>query len=545
MDNIERSIFTMKKILSLVLVLIMLLSVSVALADTAPLIGKGTSPEDPLFDPALGLTLTVYTTNGWGEDSKPDFNMVKEWIEARTGLTLNFVYTSADDYLQKMNLMFVSGEHFDAFTDGGTISARGLQGMYDDGLILDISPYLEEYGQNLTRYMGKGYDYVRATDGAILSIPKRISNHRGNTPCIRGDWVEKAGMDHLPATLEELEAYFEYVKNNDVNGNGDPNDEIPFLPTGFGNMNSCLKGLFMGPDGVASKNTVGTTNLFGSFLAEDGTVKSLPDSPYFMNYLDHMRDWYQKGYIYPEFMTVTTSQVNDMVTADRVGLTAQWYSSQVRPFQAAEEADPSKHYEILPLIAVEGIDSCYSEGNEYQGVIQVSATSEHPEVVIAYWDWMLSDPDINATVWNGIQGVHWEWADKDNFVFSTLPGGESKYFKCFQAVTQFDAEDQFLYANPDNYIAIKYDKYLRDLNSDTRKYVEPFGLKVPFTKVGTDLEFMSNDGPTLLEENASSYILGTIDRAAMENAIKEYDAIYGDVYSQVYTEQYNAWLAAQ
>jgi putative aldouronate transport system substrate-binding protein len=530
----------MKKLLVILLVAaLMATPLFSAAADMIPLKGTGSSPEDPLFDPALGLTLTVYTTNGWNEDAKPDNDMVKAWIEERTGLKLNFVYTSADNFVEKMNLMFVSGEPFDAFTVANILTTRPLQSLYDDNLILDITPYLDTYGKNLTKYLGDGYSYCMGKDGQILSIPKRVSNHRGNTPTIRADWAEKAGLPGLPTTIAELEQYFDYVLKNDCNGNGDPNDEIPLLPTGpngFVNLATHWKGVFMGKDGIGDR-----------YLAEDGTVHRDCDNPNYMAFLDKMREWYQKGYLYSEFFTVTSSQVNDMVTADRAGMLNQWYSNQVRPFRTVEEADSTKHYEILPTIAspVDGVVSMYSEGNTYQPVIQVSSSSEHPEVAVAYFDWTISNPDINSTVWNGIKGTHWNWADEKNFIFTKIGDSENRYFKGFQAVCQWDAEDQFLYAEPNDYISIKYDHYLKDLNGDTRAYAEAFDLKVPYNKVGTELEFMSNDAETLLQESVVNYIIGMIDRDAMVNAIKEYDAIYGDVYSKVYTEQYNAWLAKQ
>lgn len=532
----------MKKILSLLLTVVMLTMLAGSvMAEPIPLYGTGSSPDDPLFDPSLGLTMTFYASNSYGEDSMPDFEEVKEWIEARTGLTLNFIYTSTDDFPQKMNTAFL-GDKFDGFYYEPLRNVgRTLPSLYEDGLIVDINPYLETYGKNLQKYMGKGWDYVKNNEGAILAVTKRISNHRGLTPVIRADWVKQAGLDHLPTTMDELEMVFEYIKNNDVNGNGDPNDEIPFIAVGLTNLFSHFMGTFLGADGVDN------TGINADYLAEDGTVRNVSNHPNFLAFLTKMREWYQKGYLYPEFMTVTTSQVEDIISSDRLGMYSAWYSGQVRPFRLVEEANPSKHYELLPNIEspIEGVVSSYSEGNEYTGVVCVSTSSEHPEVVVAYFDWMISDPDINCTVWNGIQGKHWEWVDEENFVFRSIGNAQRMYYKCFNGMCQFDAEDQFLYAYPDEYVAIKYDHYLQDMYSDSRVYNVDFDLKVPYNTLNTDLEFVSNDGPTLLEENVASYIMGTIDKADMERAIQQYNEIYGDIFSKVYTEQYNDWLAKQ
>ena len=532
----------MKKLVSLVLAMMMILALvpmTSASADTIKKTGTGSSPDDPLFDPSLGLTLTVYAVENWGESGKPGNDTVKEWIEARTGLKLNFIWTSADSYVEKMNLMFISGEHFDAFNCETLInSGRTLQSMYDDGLIVDITPYLEEYGQNLTKYVGDGFEYCKSSAGATLAIPKRISNHRGNTPMIRADWYAAAGFDHQPATIEELETYFQYVLDNDVNGNGDPTDEVPLVPQNLIELQYNLLGIWLGEDGSYS-----TLN----YVTEDGTVQRFVNHPNFMAFMEKMAEWYQKGYIWKEFFTATTAQMQDLITGDRAGMVLTWYSGVVRPFQTVEEADPSKYYEVLGNVAspIEGVTSCYSEGKEYGPVNAVSATSEHPEVAVAYWDWMISDPNINATVWLGIQGEQWDWYDEENFLFDTYDGASDFYFKGFQSTTQFDAKDQFLYAHPTEYVSIKYDIFLKALNDESKSYAVAKDLTVPYTKVGTDLEYMSSDAETLLEESMVSYIVGNINKAAMESAIEEYNAMYGDVYSQVYTEQYQAYINAK
>ncbi|MDL2318753.1 extracellular solute-binding protein [Eubacteriales bacterium OttesenSCG-928-A19] len=528
----------LKRTLALLMATLMLALVMPALAEDdgrIPLFGTGSSPEDPLFDPSLGLTLTVYQPTNWSEDAKPGNAAIEEWIEARTGLDLQWVYTAPDSFVEKMNLVFVSGEKYDAFSDGGVLRTRPLQSLYDDGLIIDLSSYLDVYAKNMTEYLGDGYDYCRSTDGALLALPKRVSNHRGDTPTIRVDWLEAAGIDGLPTTIGEWETYMQYVMDNDMNGNGDATDEIPLVPQDLNALLNCLLGIWLGEDGP--NNTM-------NYVDADGIVRRNVNHPNYMAFLDAMRDWYGKGYIYQEFFTTTTSQIQDLITADRVGGACQWYSNIVRPFQVVEEADPTKHYSVMTNIEspVEGVTSTFSEGRTYSPVIMVSSMSEHPEVAIAYFDWMLSDPDINATVWLGFEGEQWEWADEENYIFRTLPGASDYYFKGFQAVCQWDAEGQFLYASPEDYVAIKYDEFLKQLNDESKSYVEAKDLKVPYTKIGTDLEFMNNDAETLLEESIISYIIGNITQDAMTAAIAEYNTLYGDVYSQVYTEQYTAFM---
>lgn len=496
-----------------------------------PLSGTGSSPEDPLFDPALNLTLTMYTTNMWSEDSKPDNKMVQDWIEARTGLKLNWVYTALDNYADKMNLMFLSGESFDGFTQGNI--TRPPQQMLDDNITVDLKPYMEVYGKNFQRLLSDGFSYVEGKNKEILALPKRVSNHRGYTPVIRGDWAKEAGLSGLPTTIADYEKYMDYVLKNDVNHNGDPNDEIPLMPQGLTNLLMHYEGVFLGAEGI------------GDNYEADGVVSRDVTHPNYMAFLDKMREWYEKKYIYPEFFVVTSAQIQDMISADRVGGYNYWYSNVVRPFEKVETADPNKTYEILPNLQspIEGVQSVYSEDKMYQPVIYASASSKHPELVVAYFDWMISDPAIDITVWNGIEGTHWEWYNKETLTYRVLPGAADRYFKGFQCVCQWEPEKQFVNVYPETYVAKRYAFFLKQLNDPAKDYAEAFDLKVPYTKIGTPLENMGNDAATLLDESRLKYIIGEIDRDAMVKAIEQYKEMYGNTYSEVYTKQYSEYLS--
>jgi hypothetical protein len=267
--------------------------------------------------------------------------------------------------------------------------------------------------------------------------------------------------------------------------------------------------------------------------------------PNYMAFLDKMREWYAKGYIYREFFLVASAQGQDMIAADRVGGANFWYSSCVRPFQKQEAADSSKTYAILPNLKspIDGVKAVYNEGYEYQSVIYAAAASKHPELVVAYFDWMISDPAIDITIWNGLEGKHWEWYKKDTLTYRVLPGSPDRYFKAFQCVCQWEPKSQFVNVYPESYVEKKYADFLKQLNDPSKDYAEAFDLKVPYTKVGTELELLGNDAVTLLDESRLKYIIGAIDRSAMVTAIEKYKTVYGNKYSDVYTKQHTAYKA--
>lgn len=85
-----------------------------------------------------------------------------------------------------------------------------------------------------------------------------------------------------------------------------------------------------------------------NYLSEDGKIMTRASHPLYLSYLTKLREWYEKGYIYKEFFVIKQPQIEDMVTADRIGGTNIWYSRVVRPFESIETADPTKSYVELP-----------------------------------------------------------------------------------------------------------------------------------------------------------------------------------------------------
>ena len=66
-----------------------------------------------------------------------------------------------------------------------------------------------------------------APDGHICGLPMSIpSNDVYNNGFINQVWLDNLGLD-MPTTTDEFVEVLRAFKDNDANGNGNPNDEIP------------------------------------------------------------------------------------------------------------------------------------------------------------------------------------------------------------------------------------------------------------------------------------------------------------------------------
>ena len=206
----------MKRILTLVLALALICAATIpALADDVQ-----KSP------------VKYYTRTNANKESAPDNELVLAEIEARSGIKLDVIPLSNESYGETLNMMIASGDVFDGFN---LVGAQGInyKDLVTKDAIIPLNDLIDQYGPHIKEQMAAAFEYVGTDkDGNIWTLPRCEAFTMGFVPTIRKDWLDKLGME-MPKTLPELEAFFDAVLANDVNGNGDPNDEIPFLGDGF------------------------------------------------------------------------------------------------------------------------------------------------------------------------------------------------------------------------------------------------------------------------------------------------------------------------
>ena len=90
-----------------------------------------------MINPQLASYFAGYEDNpSWQEYSK------------RTGVNFEFQNISAMNIGEQYNLMFASGDYPDIMHSGLSYYSSGADAAVDDGVILDLAPYLEHYAPN-------------------------------------------------------------------------------------------------------------------------------------------------------------------------------------------------------------------------------------------------------------------------------------------------------------------------------------------------------------------------------------------------------------
>ena len=242
-------------------------------------------------------------------------------LEESCGVEVEWQQISAD-WDQKKSAMFASGEIpdllFNATTDADYIQYNGL--------FEDLKPLIEQYASNIQAMFEEVPEteiLCTTKEGKIFGTPKYQSvwPATNGTMYINQVWLDNVGME-MPTTWDELKEVLIAFKEQDANGNGDPNDEIPMDFNG--GFNSCY-GLsqLLGSTGLQL-----SSNYPGGYFAEDGEVKNYYIDERFKRTVQFAQELWSLGLINEEAITQDYSKFQSVArgegTTAKVGFTWGW-----------------------------------------------------------------------------------------------------------------------------------------------------------------------------------------------------------------------------
>lgn len=325
----------------------------------------------PIVDPG-SYSFTLFVDDG----QEDDIYVMLPILEKQTGIKVNlqkYPYTVAQE---KLALALNSGDYADCI-GGWTLKEQDILTLgMDEGVYIPLDKYYEDYAPKITEILGlEGVRNTMTTpDGHIYSIPYALeAPYVPFNPFINTKWLKNVGME-VPKTIEEFEKVLQAFKDKDANGNGNPNDEIPFT-TGPDNKGL---GLLAGYFGV-SVDKYGFT-MDGDKLAFGANTEQYKKG------MKWLSDLYKKGLIDKEIFTQDSSQWKAKGAKDIYGASIMYASSDIMPY------DPGVTPDWAPVpVLTGGSDKPVFLRNtygttvlKYQAVITDKA--KNPEAIVRWWD---------------------------------------------------------------------------------------------------------------------------------------------------------------
>lgn len=238
----------MKRILVVLLALMLCIPSAFALELSEPGVLPLTTEDVTL---TIGLSPSPLTTDY-------ENNYITQMVEEKTGVKLDFMFLPTDgtEAKQKLSLMVAGGETLpDILVLGLSDSERFTYGS--QGYFLPLNDYLENDAYYWNESMDKWatpkqkedvVKYAASADGNIYAYPQFYCDPADASALymsINKVWLDNLGLE-VPTTTDELYNVLKAFKEQDANGNGNPDDEIPLIGhTGWmGNVNLFLMNAF-------------------------------------------------------------------------------------------------------------------------------------------------------------------------------------------------------------------------------------------------------------------------------------------------------------
>lgn len=267
------------------------------------------------------ITLTMAgVDNNIGADWNNTISFAE--YEKRLGIKFDATTYTSEQWSSKLTLMLAADEMPDILAMySSKMSRSDLVKYASEGYFLDFSQYLDVM-PNLKKIMEEYPEYAQAItmeDGSIYSFT--TVNTRSDAALYQfvfmpQSWLDNVGLER-PESLDELYTVLKAFKEQDANGNGDSNDEIPMGMAGKSNYIAELNILWA--FGINSKD-------YSYHLKEgdDGIVSLWDISENYKAFLKYMNQLYEEGLINQDAYVIAPSELDSLNKEGKVGYSGGW-----------------------------------------------------------------------------------------------------------------------------------------------------------------------------------------------------------------------------
>ncbi|SHM66432.1 extracellular solute-binding protein [Gracilibacillus kekensis] len=343
-----------------------------------------------------------------------------EWleeVEERAGVEIQWEEVTAD-WDQKKGAMLAGGDIPDIIVGPNAVTDADFAQF--PGLFENLKPLIDEHGPNIQAMFDEQPNTeVLSTqaDGEIYGLSKyqQFWPETATMQFINQQWLDNLGLE-VPKNWDELFEVLTAFKEEDANGNGDPNDEIPmdFAPvgeTGFGYFQPTV---LLGSTGMTITGGGGQ----GYFL-EDDEVKNFFIDDRYREFVSFMHKLYSNGLISEEAFTQDYSQYQAVARGEgenaKVGYTFGWEKTDRFGLGVSDQ-----YVSFTPMKKSANYDGevswsyDYNELNYGVNFVQMSSQTSNKEAAMSFIN-ELFDPEVSLQVLFGSIGPNIEETGENSY----------------------------------------------------------------------------------------------------------------------------------
>ena len=263
-------------------------------------------PEPEVLEDPADVNFWFYCNSQWKDEEDvtgPVLDAINEILLKNCNAQIHWTLLQPADYRDKVGLALGSGEVIDLLA---TMPVGRITNYYNQGMLQDMTDLVNEYAPEaleLTKDLVGGYTF----NGRLYGIPTLRNLPTSSYIYYYTEALEKVGMvekfhqmksfDDFAEVLDALKALIPegmYPFGADFNGLGVPSllDSKVFAE-------------------LKNHDSIGDTT--GTIFIEDGVVKMTQADPRYENTMKMLRDWFDKGYIWPDSLYNTTDAKDDLM----------------------------------------------------------------------------------------------------------------------------------------------------------------------------------------------------------------------------------------
>lgn len=465
--------------------------------------------------------ITIMSSYVQTEPPKADSKIITE-LEDLTNTDLDITWVPNSSYEDKFNVTLASGNLPNIMVVMG--KTPGFIKSVKAGAFWDLTDYLKDY-PNLSAADDQILDNA-SINGKTYGIYRRRDFMRTSVT-IRKDWLDKLGLKE-PETVTDLYEIAKAFTENDPDGNG-KDDTFGMIIPKWDNLNNSS------PYDIASV-WFGAPNAYG--VSSEGTVIPSFETDEYLQSLDWFKDMVSKGYVNPDFATLTTEDHLNYFLQGKGGIIIDTYSTRSNIVNKVGEEEAKNIVTFTGnLKSPDGKLYAYPTQG-YSGMLAIPKSSVESEEDLKKVLQFINDcssKEAQVLLNNGIEGTTFE-VDDDDSRFAEVMNPEDSNVKLLmndcgsmaQIGTSVQGNEYYIMSSKAG--REEYLKRLDLMESDTKKAVNnAFAKYVSETYI--------SQGATLdniIIDARIKYIDGQLDKQGWLDAIELWKKSGGsDVLSEL------------
>lgn len=392
------------RIIALALTSLMILTMGVALA-------LADEPEELTI--VIGRrsydATTSYSEKHWVQEAEKACNIKINWIELpETTIKEQLASVMAD--ANNLPDVFMCGK----FMTDDLVSQN--VSLWRPLTLEEIQTKVPNYYNFCEEYIDDWQEFITYPDGNIYvmmgSDYDSVRRYTYGLPYINYQWIENLGLE-IPTTIDELYEVLVAFRDNDCNGNGDPNDEWPINVNQKYSEGQILN--FAPLWGLPINNDT-------FYKIENNEVVGAVNTPAFREFLEFFYKLGQEGLLNLEGFSSTSDQYIAECDAMRSGVFCAW-----APDYVITNDDNAMQYAGLPHISADGYEEAFIHRGYnlcWRNSFILSKSCKNVDAALRFWNY-ISDPTTSIEVFLGEEGIFWEFIDDNyNFMMVSCPDKE-------------------------------------------------------------------------------------------------------------------------